>query len=369
MSTNNSSNQSNLKVILAYLVVYIVWGSTFFFIEKALNSFPTFVLGSIRFLSAGPILLLYCYLKGYKIWDRKSAMEASLVGFLLLFIDMAAIIWSEQFISSAIVAIISAATAIWFILFDKPKWKQNFGTPAIVAGVLLGFCGVFMLFAEQIFMAPDIHDTISKEQKTIAMFVVTLGTIGWTIGSLASKYLQERKSEEQKTKDLNVIVKTAWQMITAGVAFTTVALVSGEYSSFDPNLVAKNDWFSITYLIFFGSILAFSCYIWLLQMRPATEVSTYAYVNPIVALLLAQLFTSHEVTQIQIGGLLVVLFSVLLMNWNIYKNNRFINAYRRKKKLKTIKLKRLKTMAPKSSIPRIIEIADFIDKEEDRKKR
>jgi 2-methylisocitrate lyase-like PEP mutase family enzyme len=114
----------------------------------------------------------------------------------------------------------------------------------------------------------------------------------------------------------------------------------------------------MVYLATMGSILAFSCYIWLLQVRPATEVSTYAYVNPIVALLLAHFFTDHIVTELQILGLIIVLFSVLLMNWNLYKNNRTFRIIRARKKLK-----RLRHMAPKSSIPRIIEVADFDTKE------
>lgn len=346
------------SIIFAYLVVYIVWGSTFFFIEKALRSFPPFVLGSIRFIIAGALLMSYCALKGYRLFDRESIRYAVFIGFLLLFIDMAAIIWSEQYISSAIVSIISAATAIWFIIFDKPKWKANFSSIPILIGLALGFSGVIMLFAEQIFGQ---QQTDQSSQKLIAMIVLTIGTIGWTIGSLLSKYIQEKKNQKadnKPKKSLNVIVKTAWQMITAGVAFTLTALLNGEYQAFDYKEVLPADWGAMVYLATMGSILAFSCYIWLLQVRPATEVSTYAYINPIVALLLAHFFTDHEVTKLQIIGLVVVLFSVLLMNWNLYKNNRTIRIIRARKKLK-----RLRHMAPKSSIPRIIEVADFDTKE------
>lgn len=359
--TKNGYNPPMLSVVLAYLVVYIVWGSTFFFIEKALHSFPPFVLGSIRFLAAGPILMFYCFLKGYKLFEKQAVLQAVFVGFLLLFVDMAAIIWSEQYISSGIVAIISAATAIWFIIFDKPKWKQNFGSAPIVIGLILGFFGVFMLFAEQIFK----DDSSNKTQSLIAMAVMTFGTIGWTIGSLYSKYAQERQNKERKDgdKDLNVIVKTAWQMIVAGTAFTTVALISGQYADFQWSAVRQEDWLSMIYLIFMGSILAFSCYIWLLQARPATEVSTYAYINPIVALLLVHFFTSHIVTRLQIIGLVVVLCSVLLMNWNLYMNKRTFVKLRRRRKLK-----RLRTMAPKSSIPRIMELTDFASRRKNKNK-
>jgi drug/metabolite transporter (DMT)-like permease len=356
MPTNKISLAS---IIFAYLVVYIVWGSTFFFIEKALRSFPPFVLGSIRFIIAGTLLMSFCAVKGYKLFNWESVRHAILIGFILLFVDMAAIIWSEQYISSAIVSIISAATAIWFIIFDKPKWKSNFSSATIIIGLILGFVGVIMLFGEQIFGQ---EETQQSKQKLLAMIVLIVGTIGWTIGSLLSKYLhEERKDKNQgnkSNKPLNVIVKTAWQMITAGTAFTLTAVLSGEYRRFDYSAVTPADWGAMVYLATMGSILAFSCYIWLLQVRPATEVSTYAYVNPIVALLLAHFFTDHIVTELQILGLIIVLFSVLLMNWNLYKNNRTFRIIRARKKLK-----RLRHMAPKSSIPRIIEVADFDTKE------
>lgn len=359
-----SSNKSTLvSILLAYLVVYIVWGSTFFFIEKALRSFPPFVLGSIRFVIAGALLMGYCALKGYHLFSRRDIRQAIFIGFLLLFVDMASIIWAEQYISSGIVSILSAATAIWFILFDKPKWKENFSSAPIVFGLLLGFSGVVLLFAEQVFGHE--HNN-GNRQSLIAMGVMILGTIGWTVGSLFSKYMQEKNkvTVKKQEKSLNVIVKTAWQMVTAGVAFTVTATLNGEYRDFDFGRVYTADWFAMAYLIVMGSILAFSCYIWLLQVRPATEVSTYAYINPIVALVLVHYFTDHQVTTLQITGLFVVLLSVLLMNWNLYKDNRTFRIIRARKKLK-----RLKHMAPKSSIPRIIEVADFQDGEEKKERK
>ena len=348
------------SVIFAYIVVYLVWGSTFFFIEKALRSFPPFVLGSIRFIIAGSLLMGYCYLKGYKLYAKAAVKDALFVGFLLLFIDMSAIIWSEQYISSAIVTIIAAATAIWFVLLDKPKWKENFSSPSTVIGLIFGFIGVFLLFAEQLF-APQAGE-VDPGMKMIAMGVLLLGTIGWTIGSLLSKYGRERKNldaEQEKEEDLHVMVKTAWQMVCAGITFTTVASLNGEYARFDMASVSLQDWGAILYLATMGSILAFGSYIWLLQHRPATEVSTHAYINPIVALILAHYFTAHQVTSLQIIGLLVVLSSVLLMNWKLYSNNKKWKAVKRAKRIK-----RTRELAPKSSIPRIMELFDVNQKHE-----
>lgn len=362
MTTENTYTPRLGSLVFAYLVIYIVWGSTFFFIEKALASFTPFVLGSIRFVIAGTLLMSYCWLKGYKLFIKKAVKDALFVGFLLLFIDMASIIWSEQYISSGVVSIIAAATAIWFIVLDKPKWKQNFSSLPIVLGLIFGFAGVMLLFAEQVFYGTDEGN---KSMKLTAMIVLSIGTIAWTVGSLYSKYSKEKQDRERikKEEDLHVMVKTAWQMVSAGVIFTVVALINGEYSAFHFSAVNPADWGAMIYLVTMGSILAFGSYIWLLQYRPATEVSTYAYINPIVALALAHFFTSHVVTKLQVIGLFVVLGSVLLMNWNLYRDNKKFKVLRRARKIK-----KFKGMAPKSSIPRIIEIAEFNEKHEKIKK-
>ena len=329
---------SPFMVVVAYFIIYVVWGSTFFFIEKALHSFPPFILGSFRFVAASAILMTYCAIKGFKLFNKRSIQEAAIVGFLLLFVDMAGVIWAEQYVSGGVAAIIAAAAAIWFILLDKPKWKENFSSISTVAGVALGFCGVVMLFAEQIMAT---NDNTDGTLKVIALSILVLGSIAWTVGSLISKYF--KKSEKEEKEDLHVMVKTAWQMVTAGVLFNITALFTGEYASFTLRSVAPVDWFNLGYLITFGSILAFSSYIWLLQVRPAMEVSTYAYVNPIIALILSHFFTSHVVTSLQIVGLAVILFSVLLMNWKAYRTKLSSRSKRKKILQQGNKLENLKT--------------------------
>ncbi|MVX35916.1 EamA family transporter [Myroides sp. LoEW2-1] len=324
---NNSTSKGS--VIFAYLVVYFVWGSTFFFIHKALSDFTPFVLGSLRFFAASVILLTYCKLKGYKLFNKKVVKQACITGFLLLFIDMGALIWAEQHVSSGIAAIMAAAAALWFIILDKPQWKNNFSSLPIVLGLIMGFVGVIMLFAEQITIASDESQRLLN---IFCMFLLILGSIAWTIGSLYSKYSKDKN--ENQGEDLHVMVKTSWQMITAGVLFSIVATVNGEFSAFEPSEISNGGWFSLVYLITFGSILAFGSYIWLIQNRPVTEVSTYAYVNPVVAVALSYFFTDDIITSLQIGGLGVVLVSVALMNWDLYKNSKFFKKIKKKKNVK-----------------------------------
>lgn len=315
---------SKWLILLAYLVVYVVWGSTYFFIDKALHGFSPFILGSFRFIAASTLLMGYCKLKGYKLWNKDVVKQCAFTGFMLLFIDMAGIIWSEQFLPSGIVAIMAASAAIWFIVLDKPKWKQNFSSIPTVIGVVCGFIGVLMLFYEQTttsHLNPD-----QQMMNMIGLIVLILCSIAWTLGSLYSKYVtdKEKKKPAASKQDLHIMVKTAWQMVTAGVLFNTVAIFNGEYAKFNFSNVAVEDWWAMAYLTTFGSILAFGSYVWLLQVRPALEVSTYAYVNPIVAVALSYFFSDDVVTSLQVYGLGVILFSVVLMNWNLYKNTKLI---------------------------------------------
>ncbi|QCX54220.1 EamA family transporter [Elizabethkingia sp. JS20170427COW] len=309
-------------VITAYAIVYFVWGSTFFFIHKALSDFTPFVLGSLRFIFASILLMTYCKMKGYKLFSPTIVRQACTTGFLLLFLDMAALIWAEQYISSGIAAIMAAATALWFVILDKKEWKNNFSNISIILGLVAGFVGVIMLFAEQVQISGN---PSSRMRNLFCMGLLLFGGVTWATGSLYSKYSAKKNSEKEKQpEELHTMVKTAWQFITAGVLFTAVALLNGEYRAFQPTEVSAQGWFSVGYLITFGSIMAYGAYIWLIQVRPTTEVSTYAYINPIVAVILSYFFANDVVTGLQIGGLLVILLSVLLMNWNLYKNARFL---------------------------------------------
>ncbi len=299
------------KVFLAFAMIYVVWGSTFFFIHKALAGFAPFLLGAVRFSAAGLLLLGWCRIKGYRLVDRPTILRAGLMGLLLLYIDNGIIIWVEQSLPSGLVAIMSASVAIWFIILDKPMWKTNFSNLPTVIGLFLGFFGVVMLFGDRVAQAMDASE---REANVIGLSLLLLGALAWTIGSLYSKYAGKPKAG----RETNSMVSTAWQMLIAGIAFSVTATARGEVAGFRFEAVPASAWWAMAYLILFGSVLAYSSYIWLLQVRSATQVSTHTYINPIVAVLLGALFASEAVTYSQLVGLTVILLSVLLINWDTY---------------------------------------------------
>ncbi|MBE9583532.1 EamA family transporter [Mucilaginibacter sp. JRF] len=293
-------------VIVAFALVYIVWGSTYFFIQLALQGMQPFFLGAARFLLAGTIMLIWCIITGEKVWDFKQNKHAMISGLLLLFGGTGALILGELEVPSAVSAILVSAAPIWFVLLDASHWKENLKSLSTIMGLLIGFGGVVMLFGEQLSSAIHSHGA----SKLPYMGILVVGSIIWSAGSLYSKY---------KASGTSTTVNTTWQMLAAGVAFIPCSIAHNEFNGLQWSSIPATSWWAVAYLVVFGSIVAFSAYVWLLKVRPATQVSTYAYVNPVIAVLLGILFAHEQITTLQIGGLVIILSSVLLINLAKYR--------------------------------------------------
>jgi len=301
MSITSKKEASTLMVIIAFATVYLVWGSTYFFIQKAVLEIPPFIMGAIRFSAAGILLLLWCIYKKERLWDPQQIKAAVLSGVLLLFIGNGAVIWAEQKLPSSLVAVLVSAAPLWFVLLDKPKWKENFTSRHIITGLIVGFIGVILLFSERVSEALSASGSMAQ---VLGLLILVIGSASWAGGSLYSKYKGSGSA----------IVNTMWQMLAASVAFAIFSLLNNEWSGFQWQAVSSTAWLSVLYLITMGSLAGYSAYVWLLQVRPATQVSTYAYVNPVVAVLLGVFFAGEHMSVIQVIGLAVILTSVLLIN-------------------------------------------------------
>lgn len=296
-------------VILAFATVYVVWGSTYFFIQKAVQEIPPFLMGFIRFVTAGLIMMGWCGARGEKIFHRDYILPSALTGFLLLFIGNGAVIWAEQYIPSVVVAIMVSSSPIWFVLLDKSRWHINFNSLSTLVGLIIGFGGVILLFWDQV---NEIFSVGGDHNRLPALLLLLMASISWSAGSLFSKY---------NSKGGSAAVNTAWQMTFGGLAFLPGSVILGEWDKIAWSSVSIGAWSSLIYLILMGSIAAFSAYVWLLQVRTATQVSTYAYVNPVIAVLLGVFFAHEQVSLIQIIGLTVILASVLLINLARYRKS------------------------------------------------
>ena len=301
MSIVQKKEASTLMVVIAFATVYLVWGSTYFFIQIAVQHIPPFIMGALRFFAAGILLMTWCIIKGEKLFNWQQIKPALISGLLLLFIGNGAVIWAERNLPSSLVAVFVSAAPLWFVLLDKPKWKENLTSRDIILGLIVGFIGVILLFSER---TANAFSSAGSMTQIAGLIVVIVGSISWAGGSLYSKYKSSGSA----------IVNTTWQMLAAGVAFSLFSLVNKEWTGFQWQAVTTSAWLSVVYLVLMGSLAGYSAYVWLLQVRPATQVSTYAYVNPVVAVLLGVFFAGEQMSILQIIGLAVILSSVLLIN-------------------------------------------------------
>ena len=305
MQASNTKNTPAL-VALAFLTVYLVWGSTYLFIQLAVHEIPALLIGAIRFIIAGLLLLGWCIYKQERIFDGRQVKTAVVTGLLLLLVGNGAVIWAEKTLPSSLVAVLVSAAPLWFVLLDKPKWKENLSSTPTLVGLAVGFLGVILLFWEQ---AALVMSGSLDSAALVGLVILLIGSISWAGGSIYNKY----RSTGSAT------VSSAWQMLAAGVAFSIGSLLTGETRGFEAAAVSNKAWLSVVYLITFGSLAGYSAYVWLLKVRPVTQVSTYAYVNPVVAVLLGVLFAGETMTGLQIAGLAVILGSVLLINLSKYR--------------------------------------------------
>jgi drug/metabolite transporter (DMT)-like permease len=179
--TINKKSASPLMVILAFATVYIVWGSTYFFIQRAIASFPPLLLGATRFVIAGILMLCWTILRGEKVFVKKDIINAAISGVLMLFVGTGAVIWVEQYLPSAMVAIMVSSGPLWFILLDKPKWAQNFRNKATIVGLVFGFAGIILLFSENIARALS---TTGNHHELGGIVILIIGSMAWAGGSL-----------------------------------------------------------------------------------------------------------------------------------------------------------------------------------------
>lgn len=291
------------SIILAYFLIYVVWGSTYYFIGVALHGFPPFLLGALRFSTAGIILLVVCRLRGEPVFRPSLVRRSAVSGIVLLFVDMAVVMLAQRYVSSSLVAIVASSTAIWIMAFDIPMWKRNFHNIATIGGILLGFAGVGLLYAEQLTNVSESH-----QHNEYGILLLIVGCISWALGTLYAKY------RSSNAEEINAFGGSAWQMLFASLMFWIFAFVRGDVAETDFKSIPVSAWLSLAYLIVFGSLLAYSAYVWLLKVRPATEVATHAYVNPVVAVIIGSGLGGEQVTSIQLLGLAVILGSVMLVN-------------------------------------------------------
>ena len=296
-----------IYLIAAFTAVYLIWGSTYLAIKYAIETMPTFLMAGVRFLVAGGILYTVARLSpGYEKPKVAHWRTAFVVGALLLGVGNGAVVMAEHYISSSMTALLIASNPFWMVTLGWLFMGRGKPTYKVSIGLLIGFVGVSMLI-----MGRPTADEGNGDTQWLGIFLVVIATIGWAFGSLYGATAPTAKSN---------ILAAGMQMLAGGLLLLVVSAASGEWQKFDYKAVSSVSWLALAYLIFVGALVAYTAYSWLMQNASPSAVSTYAYVNPVVAVLLGWAIAGETMTLQMLIGAAIIVVSVMLVTTTNKKN-------------------------------------------------
>ena len=287
------------RIWIALLALYIVWGSTYLAIRFAVETIPPFLMAGTRFLVSGLILYVWRSLSGDPKPTARQWRSAVIVGLLLVLGGNGIVSWAEQHVASGIAALMVASIPLWIAILDaarpgsiKPDWK-------IVLGLLIGFGGITLLITSSRGLTP------SDGRDFVGLFALLLAALLWSIGSIYG-----RDSDMPESS----LLGTGIEMLGGAAGLMLVGTVSGEWRGLNLSEVSTASLLGLVYLILFGSLIGFVSYTWLLRKAPLSLVSTYAYVNPVVAIFLGAWLGSETINARIILSALIIIGSVAVIN-------------------------------------------------------
>lgn len=296
-TTSSAAKRQTLTVLLAFAAIYVLWGTTYLAIRVAVETIPPFFMAGARFLLAGGILLIALRLRGVKMPTRPQWRSAAVIGAFLLLGGNGLVTWSEQKIPSGTAALIVATVPLWMTAFDWLLYRRATPTKRMALGLLLGSLGIGLL------VGPGL-DTGPAAILWSDWAIILLAPVLWSIGSLHSR---------QANLPENAFLSTAMEMLAGGVLLLLAGLLTGEAAQLDLSAISTRSLIATLYLIFFGSIVAFTAYIWLLKTVEAAKVATYTYVNPIIAVGLGWLLLNETVTPQMLLAVVVIITGVVFI--------------------------------------------------------
>ena len=260
-------------VLTAFGAVYLIWGSTYLCIHIAIQSIPPLLMAGSRFVIAGGLLYAVMRARGAPSPDAGHWLRSALIGALLLLGGNGGVTWAQQTVPTNIAALLVAATPLWMNLFDWLRPRGSRPRLAVVCGMILGFAGVACIVMGRDHLG-------NRVVAPLGAIVLLLSSITWASGSIYSKYARQPAS---------ALLAIAMQMICGGILLLLVGAATGEMQHFHPGAISGASSAAFVYLTLLGSLVAFTAYVWLLQVSTPARVSTYAYVNPLIAVLLGRL--------------------------------------------------------------------------------
>ena len=277
-------------------LVSFLWGTTYIASRVGAQHMPGLFFAGLRQFSAGFIMVSFFLARGYKIPDRDSLKAISIQGILLLCLANGMLTWSLEYISGGLAAIIAALVPILISLFSIWLLKHAKFTRWMIAGLLIGFAGVVVIFY-------DYLHQFSNASFAFGVLLAFLSTISWAFGSVYSS---------QKKLPVDILFNVGLQMLIAGSVMLIICLLSGKYVN--PAHAGVASWYALLYLVVFGSLIAYSAYVFAISKLPAALVSIYAYINPIVAVALGWILLHEKINGNILFGSVITLSGVYLVN-------------------------------------------------------
>jgi drug/metabolite transporter (DMT)-like permease len=292
--TSASARPAAWKLLLAFAIIYLVWGSTYLAIRIGVREIPPFLMAGLRFTVAGLAMWTWLRVSGTPSPTLREWRDATVLGTLMFLIDYACLFWAEQRVPSGIAAVILAMIPVCITLLEITFLRTQRLTLRLGLGLAIGIIGVVVL------MNPwaSLGEAALDRRGVIALLV---SCCGWSIGTIVTGRLTLPASKP---------MSAAAQMLSGGVQLLALAVVAGEFSHFSAHNVTSTAWFSLIYLIIAGSIVGFTAYVWLLHYESPTKVGTYAYVNPVVAVILGATLGGESIGRRTILGTALILISV-----------------------------------------------------------
>jgi drug/metabolite transporter (DMT)-like permease len=291
------THASKAKLIAAFAAIYLIWGSTYLGIKYSLESIPPFMIGAARFLVAGALLFAWASFRSDGKTTFKQWRHAFLLGLFLLAAGNGCVVWAMQRIPSGITALIVAIVPLLVVIIEAVRPHGKRPARAAWLGVIIGLAGIALLIGPSAFLG-------ARDVDPLGAFVLLMGSVSWSAATVFGKRAAVPSAP---------LLASAMQLLTGGVCLAALSALSGEFGHIDVQHLSLKSLLAMVYLIAFGSVVAYSAYSWLLRVAQPAKISTYAYVNPVVAMLLGWAFAGEKMSGRVLFAAVIVLVGVVLI--------------------------------------------------------
>ncbi len=285
------------KILMAYAIIYFVWGSTFFFIRVGVRQVPPLLFAALRFIPAGLVLVGWSLVRGDRLPRAREWASIAAIAFLIFVMDYGFLFWAEQRVASGVAAVMMATIPAFMVLAEILILGTQKMTVRLAVALLIGLAGVAVLVSHSLNLGDTAIDTVGAA-------TLILAAISWSIAAALSRKLPLPRAK---------VMSSGAQMLAGGLMLTLCSAFAGEWHGFHFSSISASAWFACAYLAIAGSIVGFTAYVWLIHRESPTRVGTYAYVNPVVAVTLGYLLGGEALGMRTLLGSACVLVSVVMI--------------------------------------------------------